>query len=65
MKGSLAGIIASLACLLMLSGFLVVLLSVMNAKSFSASELWKMPIALPLLAAGCMLLRWLDKKGEQ
>ena len=58
----LIGIISSFACLLMLSAALVVMLSIMYAVSFSPVHLWKLPLALPLGAAGFLLLKWLDRK---
>lgn len=56
------GFAASLACLFMLSAALVVILSVMNAVSFDAANLWKLPLCIPLAVGGALLLRWLDKK---
>ena len=62
----LLGFLSSVGCLLVLSAVLVVLISIMNAISYSPAYLWKIPISLPLAIFGVWLLRRLDKmEGER
>lgn len=59
------GLVSSVACLLILSAVLVVIISVMYSVSYSLSHLWKLPLALPMFAAGLWLLKKLDKDAEK
>lgn len=58
------GIIASLGCLLLLAALVTAMLSVMYSISYSPTHLAKLPIAIPMAAAGYMLMKWLDKRTE-
>ncbi len=58
------GLVAAIACLLMLAAALVVMISLMYAVSYSPVHLWKLPLALPLAVGGWWLLRWINKRVD-
>lgn len=64
MNRGLVGLIASLACLLILSAVVVAMMAVMYSISYAPIHLARLFIALPLAAAGWLLLKWLDRRIE-
>lgn len=60
----LIGLVASLACLLLLSAVVVVMISIMYAVSYAPAHIAKLPIAIPLAVAGWLMLKWIDGKAE-
>lgn len=61
----LTGLVASLACLLLLLAALTVMVAVMDAVSYSPAHLFKLLLAPPLAFGGWLLLRWMDRKPKR
>lgn len=60
----LIGFVASLACLLLLSAVVLVMIAIMYSVSYTPAHLAKLPVAIPLAGAGWLLLKWIDGKAE-
>lgn len=59
------GILAFIACLLLLAGFLVALFALIDAISLGAVNIWRAFFALPFIAAGAKLYAVLDRECDK
>ena len=55
-------LLSIIACSLLLGGFMVILLSIINAVTYASSYLFYILVSLPLFTCGILLYKWIDRQ---